>query len=299
MIGKPAQCSKCQRQFVVSAAVNAPAAPAPVAAPDPFGGLGAADPFSGGGAPFGAAAAPDPFAAAAGIPSSAGFPTAGYAAAPYQAPAARRSSGNSKKLLLWLGIGAGGLVGVTVLAVAGWFLMSSFRGYATPEEAYTAFREAASTKNSGKMYDIMSPESQDMLVSVFAIMVATNPGQDAEVSTIATAYGITAERLANAGANTQAGPLAFLGMSPDKARAIAESVGSRRAFFVEVLQFAEKKRQQSNASGGTFGRNPLGSDSLGELTNLSVTGEKATGMVNGRPFNFRQINGGWRVHITI
>jgi hypothetical protein len=269
---------------------------------DNLGDLSSFGPLSGGLPPPPSPAA-GPFAYPnMGSSAPAGFPGLG-------SPASRKR-GKPIDVKLLLGISAAvlvclAIVGIGVAAYRFWpagFRLGSLvgLGHSTPHAAFEALKQAQINRNWGGMYDVLTPDSRDRLVSGFAMIAQMAAASDSQVSAILSKYGVAPP--AEIPKPTSPGDFArLMAEMQQNMKKSVEGVRDKRGFFVELMNYFQTRAEV---------KKKLDSEDLerlanAELTDLTIEGDTArgkqtstlTGRTSTSSVEFRRVNGGWLIHL--
>jgi hypothetical protein len=230
-------------------------------------------------------------AAPAGFP---GIPTAAVKRRPRKPINTKLLVGIATSVLVCLAI-----VGIGTAAYVWWPAGWRFGiGYSSPQAAFEALKQAQVSRNWGAMYDTVTPDSRERLVSGFAFIAQMAAGQEPEVAAILKKYGVATD----APQPSSPGDFAqFMQNMQDSMKKAAEGVSDKRGFFVELLRYFETREEVKQK----LNEDELSKLASAELIDLTIDGDTArakqtTAIGSGsvtQSIEFRRINGGWLVHL--
>lgn len=134
--------------------------------------------------------------------------------------------------------------------------VTSLPGQATPQETFETFKRAWVAKNWTRVYSLLTPEAQQQMTSVIAMMSAMLGPMDPDFAAVAKKYGIESTGLAGLAMGGAADP--FAEGQPDKqakpdanalvsqAMGVAAKIQDQKAFFIDAmpvfLKFVQSKQ---------------------------------------------------------
>ena len=143
--------------------------------------------------------------------------------------------------------------------------------YDSPQAAYDAFSNASQAGEWRTLAEALTPESQDALAAMLLLpagmAAAFDESAGGELELILKKHELSSDTL-DVGADEL-------------------PVKDKPAFIADVAEWL--MRQGGDSS-------DLGMPS-GKLTDLAIDGDSATGTIKDEPISFRQVDGGWLVHL--
>jgi hypothetical protein len=178
--------------------------------------------------------------------------------------------------------------------------VQSLGGPSSPEAAFAAFRDAGRSKNWRKLYDTVTPESQDQLVGLMALTIQMAALGDEDAKSLAGRHGLSSGSAIN-----PAGPGGFANVMrqmQEQAQNAGNSISNKREFFADAMSLLLRKAEEK---GGGSSSSPFDDVGNAELTDVVITEDRARGKhkveKNGRelemPIAFRKVDGSWRVDL--
>jgi len=149
----------------------------------------------------------------------------------------------------------------------------------SPAAAWSGFQQAAQENNFSALFEYLTPESQDMVIGMTMMGIAMEkalPGPNAVPD--------AAEQRLNAVLERHGIPLES-GRSRDDQ---LSNVPDKGQLFEELME--------AGSEGGGDDKLDLGFPS-GDLTDIVVTCDKATGNIVGEAFAFKRVGNGWRIDL--
>ena len=209
--------------------------------------------------------------------------------------------------------------------------VTSLPGQATPRETFETFKQAWVAKDWARVYALLTPQTQNQMTSVIAMMSASFGPLNPELAAVAKKHGLDATGLAGlsmGGANSFAEEQPVkpnLNAVVSQAMGAAEKINDKKGFFIDALpvflkfvqsqQFAAMAQMGSQMSGVSITAGldmlPIFSENT-TLMNLRIDGQTATavaktaaaapppgdmhnagGKEKTTPLKFNQISGSW------
>ena len=249
--------------------------------------------------------------------------------------AARRKSQSGTGPLLWIGIGAGGLVGLAMLLVVV-FLVSGNRksaevggessgaddqsalpAYASPEEVFQANLKATVEKDWETLIRLWTPKSQENMIGGVAFAAAMLGGDDPKIGELMGKHGID-ESLWKGSVPDASKPSDFMqAMQKNmqamqkKSKTLAAAVDDKPAFFAELMKLLEERGEELTRKAELPGMDLAKLQEESEqarqnakLVDVQIDGDTAQGKqatsLRGKevkaPVEFRKIDGSWFLH---
>lgn len=253
----------------------------------------------------------------------------GTAAGPLGTLPARRPQKTSRNPVVIVAVVAGG---VAVLALIGlvFFLVgggggggkgggqAKALGYASPQEAFDAHKNATIDKDWQTQINCLTPEGRDQLVGSMASMAAGMAREKPEFADLLRRYGVDESVWKDGSSLTDA----FSGRGKkdlnealrrirEKQKSLAAVIHDKAAFYAEVMEHFEELGKEAVRK---FGGNRIDFSELQEkanraqaeaqLVDLKIDGDIAEGKQSitfgsrplKTPVSFKRINGRWYLH---
>jgi DNA-directed RNA polymerase subunit RPC12/RpoP len=252
---------------------------------------------------------------------------------PVAAPRKRPQSGPGP--LVWIGIGAGGLVGLAVLLIVV-FLVSGPKKpaqvadkpveagakpaspkYASPEEVFQANLKATVEKDWKTLIGLWTPESQEKMIGGLALAAVIMGRDDPKIGELMGKHGID-ESLwkvsmpdADKPGEAMQAMLKNMQAMQENSKKLAAAVNDKAAFFVELMTLMESRveglAKKGTVSGVDFAKmqeDATRAQQNAKLVDVEIDGDTARGnqvvSLLGKErkvlIEFRKIDGSWLMH---
>lgn len=243
----------------------------------------------------------------------------------------RRKSQSGNGLLLWIGIGAGALVGMAALLVVVFLLSrpkqptevakkpaevagepapSASPEFASPEDVFKANLKATAEKDWAEVIRLWTPESQDMMVGGMAAMAVRMGGDDPSIGELMGKHGID-ESLWKGSSPDASRPRDRMQAMRKKSKALGAAVDDKPAFYGELRKLMEKRGEELTSKLKFPGVDVAKlkeeleqAQTIAKLVDVQIDGDTARGKrvssFVGKEVKmsveFRKIDGSWLLH---
>ncbi len=205
-------------------------------------------------------------------------------------------------------------------------VVTSLPGQATPQETFETYQRAWAAKDWARVYSLLTPEAQNQMTAVIAMLSATLGTMNPEFAAVAQKHGIEAMGLAGLSMGGADHFAEEQPARPDANAAASQAIGptasiqDKKAFFIDALpvflkfiqsqEFAAIARMGSQMSGVSlsdgFDMLPIFTAST-TLSDVRINGQTATGVAKtpatGKekvtPLKFEQRSGSWYIGMSL